>query len=420
MGKRIVTLFNTYFLLLVTLFKKNLIHSQQIFTIVNVWSYKVRACVCAFSFGDINILGYAEKRQSRLDIINNEIHNISWISETIKQAIVQAELQAWCVSTKIIVNPFFTDIYFYPKKVHYKHTDNTRGLTKKDISSIIHSIEYTSVHSIENDVINNLGMAEYDLQLILGNISKIHIDWELTTRLLGEKGEDIIIEILHSFIPKINFQIIQDVSHYIEKEIAHIIPEEYSILKVLDSNKRLISLDIGNTSTSISLVEEDNTLGNALKLSIWIDDLIKIIRKNENKSRSEIIKKLNRTDLFKNEKEEFLWFFSEILITGLKEILHGTVCPHYFTIIWWGWNNDFFKEHLSKINFAVFGIKITKKQTFIEPSIEEIKKIRWVENILNSSNITLISQILATHSLLYSQKSVIKDSFENSVNTLLH
>ena len=87
-----------------TPFTTNKLSNSEVISIINVWSYKVRTVICSFSFEGVKILGYWEKRQSRLDIINNEINNISWVCETIGQSISNGVVPQVPSHNKHVVN----------------------------------------------------------------------------------------------------------------------------------------------------------------------------------------------------------------------------------------------------------------------------------------------------------------------------
>jgi len=400
-------------------FKVKKINQNQTFTIVNVWSYKVRVAVCSFSFSGVKILGYGEKRQSRLDIINNEINNLAWLCETIKEAILKAEFKAWEKTKKIVINPFFSNTFYYSKTISYKNSDYLTELWNKDIFKIIWNIEDISMSSISKEIEKKYWLEKEELNLILSNISSIFIDWEKIQSLYWESWEDIRIKILNTFVPKNNYEMIENISMYLGKEILKIIPEEYAIIKLGNKDKEEVFIDIWNSSTSISIKNSDNSLLWAIRLDIWIWDLVKDISKNDNRGRSEIIKKLDRDDLFKEEKKNFLIYFSDILMEWLKEILWWGICPENFILVW-GWASNFFlKDYLSQINFNIYWVKMIWRINFISASIEEIRKISSVEEILKISNINIISQIITTKNFLSSENDIMEKALQQSTEKFL-
>ncbi len=393
------------------------IASNDIISIVNVGSYKVKTVICSFSFGWVKILGYWEKRQSRLDIVNNEINNVSWVCETIEQSILKAESLAWVSPKKIIINPFLSNTFYYSKKIHHKQKDNEKVIDKKELEKIISSVEKQSLSSIYKDINSKFWIEKQDLQIILTHISQIKIDWEKTNSLIWKTAEDIKIEISNMLISQTNYKLIQDISNFLGKKVLKVIPEEYWLTAIWNEKKQVVNLNIWNASTFISITSSD-TLKSSIKLDVWIQDLLKPIIQNTSKKRSEIIKKLDRDDLFKDEKNNFLSLFTDILTSGLKEVLSWNICPHNFMLTGWWSNNIFIQEHIKWIQFSKNGVKILKPVSFITASTEEIKKIIWVEEILNISNINLIGQIVATQKMLSKKKDPVEHALKKFLNSV--
>jgi len=401
------------------LFKVKKIKNNKIIAIINVGSYKVRVAICSFSFSGIKILWYWEKRQSRLDIINNEINNLSGVYETIKEAIEKAELEVDEKVEEIVINPFFTTSYFYTKNILYKNKTNETELKIEDVSKIISFVEKNSLDSIFVDIERKYWYSKDELEIILSNILEINIDWEKKDSLLWEKAEDIKIKILNTLISKYNYELLENIAVFLEKKIYKIIPEEYSITKLANKDCREVFVDIWNSSTSISITNKDWTLFWALRIDIWIWDLLKTITKKYNKSRVEVIKKLTRDDLFKKEKQDFLVIFSDILIEWLKELLQWQICPSDFILVG-GWAyNKFIEDFLRQKDFNSMWVKILKNINFKTVSIEQIKKIWEIEKILNISNINIVSQIIATNNILLSSNNltqkILKDFIEKKI-----
>lgn len=401
------------------LFKVKKIKNNKIIAIINVGSYKVRVAICSFSFSGIKILWYWEKRQSRLDIINNEINNLSGVYETIKEALEKAELEVDEKVEEIVINPFFTTSYFYTKNILYKNKTNETELKIEDVSKIISFVEKNSLDSIFVDIERKYWYSKDELEIILSNILEINIDWEKKDSLLWEKAEDIKIKILNTLISKYNYELLENIAVFLEKKIYKIIPEEYSITKLANKDCREVFVDIWNSSTSISITNKDWTLFWALRIDIWIWDLLKTITKKYNKSRVEVIKKLTRDDLFKKEKQDFLVIFSDILIEWLKELLQWQICPSDFILVG-GWAyNKFIEDFLRQKDFNSMWVKILKNINFKTVSIEQIKKIWEIEKILNISNINIVSQIIATNNILLSSNNltqkILKDFIEKKI-----
>lgn len=390
-------------------FTTNSIKKDKNITIINVWSYKVRVAICSF-FEDwqIELLWYWEKRQSVIDTMNGEAVNVSWICSTIKEALTKAEEIAGISTKKIIINSFFSDNFFYSKNINYRRLNKFEKISEQEIYDIVRSAEKIGLWSSCSEIERKFSLWKDEINLIVNSITKIKIDSEKTNTIFSKTWENISLELLNIFTSKNNFELINQIWIFLDKEILKIIPEEYSITKIWDKKLAIVFVDIWNSSTYLTIKWEWNSIIGSIKISVWINDLLKSIQLSSSKSRAEIIKKLNREDLFKKQKKDFLDVFWVLLSSGIKEIIWDNICPYNFILTGWWSYNEFIKEFLVKARFDEEEVKIVKDPEFILPDIEEIWKIKWVEEILHQSSLALVSQIIATWKILKSSWDVLE------------
>ena len=396
---------NTNIFPFVSPFTTSRIEKEKIYTIVNVGSYKTRVIIAKFLAWEISILGYWEKRQSRLDVVNNEIINTSWVCDTISEAIVQAKWQHDYNCNNIIINPFFSTLFFFSKKIAHKRKDPNTQLTNDELSQITSHSQWVASTSITHELYEKFWMRIWDVESILNYIPEIQFDWKKLWHDSWNRWEDLSFHMMNCYIPKENYKTISDITSFMGKKIIQIIPEEYSLTKIDWVNDNAVYVNIWNTSTLISIKDLDGLIIWSIRVEIGIWNLIKQITQSSKKNRSEIIKKLDREDLFLEEKAIFLQVFTQFLFEGLKEILWTRACPEQFIISWWWAHNDFIKTHLSELDFSNWGVKIIWKVSVNHPSIDSLKDIVWVEEILSPSTISILSQVLTTNILL--QKKLI-------------
>jgi hypothetical protein len=245
------------------------------------------------------------------------------------------------------------------------------------------------------------------------------LDGKTITSLENKQWHGLEIKITNAFIPKINYRVIQDINVFLENKNVTIIPQEYWLCKIWDPEISNIFIDIWDSNTSISLKLNNNILWWIVQLDIGIWDLVKEIKKHHDRSRSEIIKKLDREDLFKSEKQEFLSIFESAIVMWIQELLQWEIWPRIF-ILTGGWaNNIFIKESIQSINFVKEHIKIPTPIEFRDLPITEIKKITGVEDILKISNINSIAQIIAANSLTTTLWDTTEHAIKKSIKKIV-
>ncbi len=396
---------NTTYYHIVSPFSTTKIDQSRTITIINVGSYKVRVLIASFDHWEISILGYWEKRQSRLDSVNNEILNTSGITEAISEAIVIADGGNNFESDEVVINPFFSPQFFYSKKFAHKRNESDTPLSQQELTHIINHVHTLADWPIDHEIQQKLWIGTIDMLAIMKNISSITLDWVDVSSGSVLYGEDVTIWMIHSYIPKENVKMISDIVNFIWKSIIQIIPEEYALTYIDNDSAGCVYISVWNTTTLVSIKSDDDMFLWGEKIWVWMESLISQISKKSWKNRSEVIKKLNREDLFLNQKESFLEIFNQFLIEGMKEILGTRKCPSRFILVWGGSHNSFLEDSLLSFDFQKSWIKMNKRPELITPDQELFTDIEWVEKIMSMSTLPIIAQLMATGKFL--EKNII-------------
>ncbi|PID87599.1 hypothetical protein CSB07_00570 [Candidatus Gracilibacteria bacterium] len=377
--------------------------------IIDIGSYKIRAGICNFKNGDLELIGYGEKRQDTRYIKSGEVTNIEGLCKNIESALKKAEKGLKIKVKKIIINISFKEVFIKTNKLNYKRKDIYKEIDKEELDTIIKKVEKKIISEHLSDIKNDSGYNKSDLKLILSNITKIQIDKIDTKKLLGQNGENISLSILNTFIPLSQYNLLEYIEEYLNKKIIKILPSEYAITKLFKKKNNIVIIDVGNYHTSIIIKKEGQIIG-VSKIPIGIGNLVKNIRKNNDVSKINIINSMDE-NIYADEKIDFLEIFEECLIAGLEKILGNNICPHNFFVSGGG-SNIFVKNYIKQIKFQKRGIKIIKEVNFVEP------KIKYLENILSSSNLNIISMIITTLDFIKKGKDPISESLRKLIKKI--
>ncbi len=400
-----------------TTFKKKKLETK-ILAIIDIWSYKIRVAICEFTTDNVKLLGFAEKRQSSDDIVNNEIKNLEWVCENISLAIKKAEEKAKTKASKIAINPVFADTFFYSRNTSHIRNDKYRLIDETELKKIINKIEEINYFSATKKIFRDYLYPTSDLEIIVSNISEIKIDGEIIKNPLQQNWEIINFNLLNIFLSKNNIELLNYISKYLKKNLEKILPEEFCLSKIWEKKKEVTIIDIWNSSSYITVKDSSWNIFWSLKINVWIESLIKKIKENSDFSRAEIIKKINRDDFFIKDKKDFLDIYVFLIAQTLQEIMWNNITPHNFFIIGWGWNNTFLKNYIEKYNFSKY-LKIKPKLKFIVPNITKIWKIDNVEEILNKSNLNLIAMILTYRDIIKHSEDKVELYLQESIKEII-
>lgn len=368
----------------------------KIIWIIDIWTYKIRVWICKIINRDVELIWYWEKRQDEEYILAQEIKNLQWISENIIIAINKAE-EDWDIKVDdLIINIPTSNLFFEFSKINHLRDNNSKNIDEKELYNIMKIIESHALKKSYKNIKEYSWYKQDDLKLVISNISKITSDKKETKTILRENPNEVNFSILNIFIPESKYEIISYIKKAIWKNIINIIPSEFAITWLFKEVQDVVIIDIWNSHASIIIKKDDNIIW-AKKISFWINDLIKQIRKNYNITKNDIIQTID-TDIFTLEKSNFLLIFKDILSITLEEILWKKICPNNFFMSWW-WANKFIKKFLKETDLNNWNLKIIWKIKFINPNIDFLEdKIQDNEDWIDwaKSNINIFAMIKAT------------------------
>lgn len=390
----------------------------KIIWIIDIWTYKIRVWICKIINRDVELVWYWEKRQDEDYIVMQELKNLQWISENIALAIKKAE-EDWDIKVEeIIINIPNENLFFEFSKVNHLRENIEEKINDKELYETMNIIENIALKKHYKNIKENSWYKKSDLKLIISNISNILIDNNPTKKLIWTNPSEINISMLNVFIPESKYETIRYIEKSIWKKVINIIPSEFAITGLFKEVNDVVIIDLWNSHTSI-IVKKDWDIKWAKKLSFWINDLIKQIRKNYNLTKNDIIQSID-LDRFWLEKIEFLELFKEILSISLEEILQKEVCPKEFFMIW-GWANKFIKNFLKNTDFNNTSLKIAWNINFICPKIDFLDdKIQdnpdWVDWV--KSNINIFAMIKTTLDFIKKDKNKIEKTLKQVIADL--
>lgn len=396
-------------------FIKKLIKTRK-FTIIDIWSYKVKVGIFEQKDAKIILLGYWEKRQEVTDIIHWEIWNISWVCETINDAILKAVRESWVNPKDIIINIPSSIIVSESNKINYKRNHKNEEIDMRELDYIIWKVEARAIEKVKDKIEKTTGYSDVDMKLITSSINKISIDWNVVSNPIWFTWENIRIQVLNIFIPLSKYNTIQSIWNYLNKNVLSIVPLEFSVPKILENSDfafdDIVFIDLWSIRTRITVQKQWSIIWFD-RLNIWINDLIKNISEKFKISKEEVIGKINN-EKFEELRKEFLDTWIDWVFIILKEIIADDIMPHNIFLIWW-WDNDFLREYLKSLDLKKFDFKTIKNFNFIDfdyDSILEIKTETWFKN---KTNLNMLSMALAWKNIINLNKDPVIEALKNIV-----
>jgi len=395
--------------------KKNI--PTKTYCIIDIGSYKIRACAGAFKNRKISLIGYHEKRQDISYFSNNECLNVPGLCKNIADTIEWLEKKIGFTLPEIILSYPFGEIFLQSRQVHYKRKDEDEILDKKELEEIFESLEKMYLKKQIHEIEKNYGYKKQELQVILSRIHDLRIDGKKEKKLLWKTGSKIHISLINGIIPKNKQTLMMQIGNVIGKKIIKILPSEYSISEMFDIDEVLI-INIWATQTSLTLKNNGYVTG-VTKVPVWIHHLIERIAKNHKKSRAEILSILWEPG-FQEEKKFFLEVWGESFWISLYELLGKNMCPKKVFLWWGGSNNDFMKEYIEHFDFSHYEISAPGKIEFVSEDLAPILQI--MENIqiedISKISLDMYGLLLETHYLIKREHDSVSTTLRSVIKKL--
>ncbi len=386
--------------------------------IIDIGSYKLRACWAKFKNKEIEILAYREKRQDISYFANNECLNLPGLCENIWSIITALEAQTDTKYQDIVINYPFWELFVWSKNINYKRKHPHKKIDSIELLEILSSVEKLCLKHLAGQIDKFYGLSQKEVQILLSRVNSISIDSKKQDQIIGQEGENMKISLLNAFIPSLKHALISQIGNVLGKNIYRILPSEYCISKIFNQNNILI-VNLWATQTTLTLKSEWEISGIS-KISIWINDLANKIAKSTWERKAEIIRKLGEDEYYYQEKQDFLSIWGESLGITLSELLWSKVCPKKI-YVWWGWsNNNFIKDFIKNHDFRKYDIKIVKDMEFVSEDLADIfacMKNLKLEDIQRIP-LDIYTLLHETNTIISREKDIVSTCLKKAIKNL--
>lgn len=338
--------------------------------IIDIWSYKLRACGAKFKNKEIEILAYNEKRQDVSYFSNNECLNLPWLCENIGSIIKALESETETKFDDIVINYPFWELFLWSKSINYKRKHPHKKIDSNELLEILSSVEKLCLRYLWGQIDKFYGLSQKEVQILLSRVNSISIDWKKQDHIIGQEWENMRISLLNAFIPSMKHALINQIGNVLGKNIYRILPSEYCISKIFPQ-KNILIVNLWATQTTLTLKFEWELIWIS-KISIGINDIAHKISKKTWERKAEVIRKLWEDSYYATEKQDFLSIWGESLWITLSELLWGKICPKII-YVGWGWSqNTFIKDFIANHDFRKYDIKMVKNMEFVDEDLAEV------------------------------------------------
>lgn len=308
-------------------FRLSNIHDYNRFIVVDLGSYRVRACIYEREEWWTLILQWkASVRQNRKNFLDGSITNLRGVADTIERAILQAGNTLDTIPDDIIISFSPELTIFDSMTTQYVRSDREAPITMDEIDTMIKKIEYQSLERAKEKSKKQYGMIHDDVRLLSSTMTSIQIDGKHVTNPLGFSGSNILIRVLNVFAPSSEFNILRSILSSLGKRTISLVPTPLLFSKIAEQSDYALEynvyIDLGYLHTTI-VFESRNEINAFETFSFWAKNLLDVFAtKLADKTYFEIEHMLWSTDsAFWTDEVSVLEEFFEYLIDILSVLI---------------------------------------------------------------------------------------------------
>ena len=386
--------------------------------IIDIGSYKLRACGAKFKNKEIEILAYNEKRQDVSYFANNECRNLPGLCKNIGSIIKSLESENNVAFQDVVINYPFWELFLWSKSINYKRKHPHKKIDSHELLDILSSAEKLCLRHLWGQIDKFYGLSQKEVQILLSRVNSIALDGKKTDHIIGQEWENMRISLLNAFIPSMKHALINQIWNVLWKNIYRILPSEYSISKIFPQ-KNILILNLWATQTTLTLKYEWELIGIS-KISIGINDIAQKISKKTGERKAEVIRKLWEDAYYASEKQDFLSIWWESLWITLSELLWWKICPKKIYVGGGGSQNAFIKDFIAQHDFRKYDIKMVKNLEFIDEDLAEVfssMKNLKLEDIQRIP-LDIYTLLYETNTIISREKDVVSTCLKKAIKNL--
>lgn len=238
---------------------------DKVYTILDIGTEFVKAMVCESEGKEVQILGYAKKRQNRGEMENGIIVDIAGVIENANFAIKEAEKMAGISPGRLILGVAGELVKGATSTVSYKRRDQASKIHPEELKNIIHKVQWKAFEKVRSDLAYETGFNEIDVKLVHAAIVDVKIDSYKVSNPIGFQGRELTMSVFNAFSPVVHYGALQTISAELDRELLAIMAEPYALGRLLGGTELQgysgIFIDIGGGTTDISVVIDGSVVG---------------------------------------------------------------------------------------------------------------------------------------------------------------
>lgn len=321
------------------------------FIALDIWSFKIKVLVCKIEWQDLKIIWSSSLRQSKKDMFEWEITDISSISKSINKAITKACQNLKGIPKDIIVLYNSSELIYDFTSVNYIRKSKEWLITMKEIDEMIEDVELRSLEKIKSKTENRLGIVEAEMKLLTTAITWIYVDWQRISNPIWFGWKNIKFNLINIFCPISRFLTIKNIIRDLDFNLISVVPLAISLPKLIEDSPynydTNLFIDFWYSKTTVILQNNSEIIWfNVLNigLSTIEEELKSYLNKGYLDIESIMASMDEKYEEYKEIIDEVYSFIFDSIRVAINDIEKSFFVKNLF--ISWAWANEIMKKLL--------------------------------------------------------------------------
>lgn len=218
------------------------------------------------SSGKLQILGFTKVPQSLNNMSSGGIVDISAVVDVCEKAITDLEIKTGEHAKSVVVGISGELVKSRTSTIRYRRDTPNKPITEPELRELLDKIEQRNLNKLKTEISLETDNPNAELSLINSSVVSISIDGYRINNPVGFKGAEVLIEYYTAFAPSVAVSAIEKVCAELELDLLTVVVEPFAIARAclgddVDTEFSAILVDIGASSTSVSVVDSGDICG---------------------------------------------------------------------------------------------------------------------------------------------------------------
>ena len=334
-------------------FRISNIFDYDTFLAIDIWAFKTKVLACKIDWQDLKIVWFSTLRQSKKDMYNGEITDISSISKSIQKAITKACQWLETIPNDVLVLLNSSELIYDFTSINYLRKWSSSAISMKEIDEMIEDVEIRSLDKIKTKTESRLGIIEAEMKLVTTSITWIYVDWQKISNPIWFTWKNVKLNLINVFCPVNRFWVIKNIIHDIWMNLISIVPLPISLPKLIEDSPynydANVFVDFGYSKTTVILQANSEIIGFNV-LNFWYSILEDELRNHLDKSYLDIENILSSIDEnyedYKKIIDETMEFLFNSIVVAIQDVDKSFFMKNVF--VSWAWVSEILKKKIAE------------------------------------------------------------------------